>query len=65
MRRIVILSIIVAIAAIAVAWSVSTIARPKQTGKVEATETSAPISPHDITVIHGKGFPIERWQDPF
>jgi hypothetical protein len=65
MRKNIILSIIVAIAAIAVAWSVSTIAKPKQAGKVEAAETSAPISPHDITVTRGKGFPIERWQDPF
>lgn len=65
MRKIVILSVIVAMAATAIAWSVSTIARPKQAGKVEATETSAPISPHDITVIHGKGFPIEEWRDPF
>ena len=64
MRKTVILGVIVALAAIA-AWSVSTVARPKLAGKIETTETSAPISPHDLTVIHGRGFPIEEWKDPF
>jgi len=44
MRKLIILTAMVAIAATAVVWSITTVARPKFAGKVE--EASAPISPH-------------------
>jgi hypothetical protein len=54
-----------AVAVIAFAWSISTLARPKIAGKEEATEASAPISPHDITVKQGNILPVEYWAHPF
>ena len=65
MRKIIIVGGIVAVAAVAAIWSMSTLAKPKITGKVEATEASAPISPHDIMVKQGKDVQIEYWAHPF
>ena len=39
--------------------------RPKIAGKEEATEASASISPHDITVRQGNILPVEYWAHPF
>ena len=49
----------VAIAATAVIWSIATVAGPKFAGKVG--EASAPISPHEIMVKHGKPPRAETW----
>jgi hypothetical protein len=65
MRKIIIIGGIVAVAAVAVIWSMSTLAKSKIAGKVEATEVSAPISPHDIMVKQGKDVQIEYWAHPF
>ena len=65
MRKIIIIGGIVAVAAVAVVWSMSTLAKPKGAGKSEATEASAPISPHDIMVRQGKDVQIEYWAHPF
>ena len=65
MRKIIIVGGIVAVAAVAVIWSMSTLAKSKIAGKVEATEVSAPISPHDIMVKQGKDVQIEYWAHPF
>lgn len=65
MRKIIIIGGIVAVAAVAAIWSMSTLAKPKIAGKVEATEASAPISPHDIMVKQGKDVQIEYWAHPF
>jgi hypothetical protein len=65
MRKRIILAAIAAVALIAFAWSMSTLARPKIVGKGEVTETSAPISPHDITVKQGNTQPVEYWAHPF
>jgi hypothetical protein len=54
-----------AVAAIAVAWSISTFVTPKIVSKVEATETSATISPSEIMVRQGSLIPVEYWADPF
>ncbi len=59
MRKLIIVTAIVAIAATAVVWSIATVAGPKLTGKTEGV--SAPISPHEITVKHGKILPVESW----
>jgi hypothetical protein len=65
MRKIIIVGGIVAVAAVAVIWSMSTLAKSKIAGKVEATEASAPMSPHDIMVQQGRDIQIEYWAHPF
>jgi hypothetical protein len=65
MRKIIIIGGIVAVAAVATIWSMSTLAKSKIAGKVEATVASAPISPHDIMVKQGKDVQIEYWAHPF
>jgi hypothetical protein len=65
MRKIIFLAAIAAIAATAAVWSIVTFARPKVAGHVQATEASAPVSPHEITVKQGKSLPVEYWADPF
>jgi hypothetical protein len=66
MRKRIILAAMAAAAVIVFAWSISTLARPKVVaGKGEVTETSAPISPHDITVKQGNMQPVEYWAHPF
>jgi hypothetical protein len=59
MRKLMIVTAIVAIAATAVIWSIATVAGPKFAGKVD--EASAPISPHEIMVKHGKPLRAETW----
>jgi hypothetical protein len=49
----------------AFAWSMSKLAGPKIAGKEEATEASASISLHDITVKQGNILPVEYWAHPF
>ena len=65
MRKRIILAAMAVVAVIAFAWSMSMSARPKIAGKQEATEASAPISPHDITVKQGNILPVEYWAHPF
>jgi hypothetical protein len=59
MRKLIIVTAMVAIAATAVIWSIATVARPKFSGKVE--EASAPISAHEIMVKHRKPLREESW----
>ncbi len=59
MRKIIIVTAIVAMAATAVVWSIATVAGPKFGGKVE--EASAPIAPHEIMLKQGKILPLESW----
>jgi hypothetical protein len=59
MRKLMIVTAIVAIAATAVIWSIATVAGPKFAGKGD--EASAPISPHEIMVKHGKPLRAETW----
>jgi len=59
MRRLIILTAIVAIAVTAIVWSIATVARPKFAGKVE--DAASPISPHEIMVKQGKTLPAEFW----
>jgi hypothetical protein len=59
MRKLMIVTAMVAIAATAVIWSIATVAGPKFAGKVD--EASAPISPHEIMVKHGRPLRAEFW----
>ena len=63
MRKIITITGIIIVAAIAIAWS--TFDRPKTASTLKATETSATISPAEIMVKHGKNLPTEYWSDPF
>ena len=63
MRKRIILAAMAAVAVIAFVWSIST--GPKIAGKEVATEASASISPHDITVKQGNILPVEYWAHPF
>ena len=65
MRKIIIIGGIVVVAAVAAIWSMSTLAKSKIAGKVEATQASAPISPHDIMIQQGRDIQIEYWAHPF
>jgi hypothetical protein len=65
MRKRIILAAMAAVAVIAFAWSMSKLAGPKIAGKEEATDASASISPHDITVKQGNILPVEYWAHPF
>ncbi len=65
MRKRTILAAMAAVAVIAFAWSMSTFPRPKIAGKEEATEASAPISPHDMTIKRSNILPVEYWAHPF
>jgi hypothetical protein len=65
MRKIIVAAAIVAVAAIAGVWSISTLARTKLAGNIEASQTSAPISPHDITIKQANTIPTEYWAHPF
>ena len=65
MRRIIILAAIAAIAATTAVWSIAMFAKPKVAGQARATETSAPVSPHEIMVKQGRSIPVEYWAHPF
>jgi hypothetical protein len=41
------------------------LAKPKLAGNIEVTQTSAPISPHDLTIKQGNAIPTEYWAHPF
>ena len=58
MRKMIILTAMVAIAVAAVVWSIAPVAKPKSAGKVE--NASEP-SPHEIMVKQGKALPTEFW----
>jgi hypothetical protein len=61
MRNRFVLAAIAAVAAIAVVWSVSTLAKSKG----EAVEASGSISPHEIMVKQGSSLPVEYWAHPY
>ena len=57
MRKMIIVTAMVAIAVAAVVWSIAPVAKP--TGKVE--NASEPLSPHEIMIKQGKALPAEFW----
>ena len=65
MRKSILFVAIVVVTATAVVWSIATFARSKGAGPVQATETSAPLSPHKIMVKQGRSLPAEYWAHPF
>ena len=65
MRKSILFVAIVIVTATAVVWSIATFARSKGAGPVQATETSAPLSPHEIMVKQGRTLPAEYWAHPF
>jgi hypothetical protein len=66
MRKSILFAAVVVITATAAVWSIATFARSsKVAGPVQATETSAPVSPHEIMVKQGRTLPVEYWAHPF
>jgi hypothetical protein len=65
MRKIIVAAAIVAVTAIVAIGSISTLAKPKLAANIEASQESAPISPHDITIKQGNAIPTEYWAHPF
>jgi hypothetical protein len=65
MRKMIIFAAVALIVATAAVWSIATFARSKVAGPVETTETSAPLSPHEVMVKQGRSLPVEYWADPF
>ena len=61
MRKRFVLAAVAAVAALAVVWSVTTLAKPKG----GTTEASAPVSPHEIMVRQGSSLPVEFWSHPY
>ncbi|HEY7666182.1 MAG TPA: hypothetical protein VH934_23935 [Xanthobacteraceae bacterium] len=60
MRKMFIVFGILAVAAIAAAWSISTLPASKA-HKTGTIQESGAISPHDLMVIKGKALPSEAW----
>jgi hypothetical protein len=65
MRKMIIFAAIALIVATTAVWSIATFARSKLAGPVQATETPAPVSPHEVMVKQGRSLPVEYWADPF
>ena len=65
MRKMIIFAAIALIVAATAVWSIATFARSKVAGPVQATETSAPVSPHEIMIKQGRNLPVEYWAHPF
>ena len=65
MRKMIIFAAIALIVATTAVWSIATFARSKVAGPVETTETSAPLSPHEVMVKQGRSLPVEYWAHPF
>jgi len=61
MRKMIIFAAVAVIVATAAVWSIATFARSKVAGPVEATETSAPVSPHEMMIKQGRNLPVEYW----
>ena len=61
MRKMIIFAAVALIVATAAVWSIATFARSKVAGPVEATETSAPDSPHEMMIKQGRNLPVEYW----
>ena len=60
MRKMIIFAAVAVIVATATVWSIATFAKSKVASPV-ATETSAPVSPHEIMVRQGRNLPAEFW----
>jgi hypothetical protein len=65
MRKSILFVAVVVITATAAVWSIATFARSKVAGPVQASETSAPVSPHEIMIKQGTNLPVEYWAHPF
>ena len=65
MRKRIIATAVGVIAVIGLVWSVVHARHSKIEGKGQATDASAPISPHDEMVKRGSILPVEYWAHPF
>jgi hypothetical protein len=63
-ERLILVAAVAGVTAIAIAgaWSMS---HHKTAAGDAATQASAPMSPHDITVNRGNSMPVEYWSHPY
>jgi hypothetical protein len=61
MRKMIIFAAVAVVVATATVWSIATFAKSKVAGSVQATETSAPVSLHEIMIKQGRNLPVEYW----
>jgi hypothetical protein len=64
MRKIISLAAIAAIVGTVTFWTIVTHVK-SNAAHVQATEASAPVSPHEIMVKQGTSIPVEYFAHPF
>jgi hypothetical protein len=64
MRKIIGLAAIAAIVGTVTFWTIATHVK-SNAAHVQATEASAPVSPHEIMVKQGTSIPVEYFAHPF
>jgi hypothetical protein len=65
MRRLVAVTAIIVIAAIAIAWTRSTQNSTPMTKQPAEMEASATMHPFEMMTQEGNNLPVQRWRDPF
>jgi hypothetical protein len=60
MHKIVTMAAVIAVAAVAAAWSISTLPRPNLASKA-GIEGVPSVAPFDLMVAHGRSLPAESW----
>ena len=60
MHKIVTVAAVIAVAAVAAAWSISTLPRPNVASKA-GIEVVPNLTPFELMVRHGKNLPAESW----
>ncbi len=60
MHKIVTMAAVIAVAAVAAAWSISTLPRPNGASKA-GIEVVPNLTPFELMVRHGKNLPAESW----
>jgi hypothetical protein len=60
MHKIVTMAAVIAVAAVAAAWSISTLPRPNIASKAEIELVPA-MTPFELMVRHGQSLPAESW----
>jgi len=60
MHKIVTMAAVIAVAAVAAAWSISTLPRPHAASKA-GLEIVPNLAPLELMVSHGKNLPAESW----
>jgi hypothetical protein len=60
MQKIVTMAAVIAVAAVAAAWSISTLPRPNLASKAGIGDVPS-VAPFELMVLHGQSLPAESW----